>query len=599
VAFMADLYRYLPRLEFNVRAQFEPVSGLIFLNVDFATFCKAGANCVLGTATEGEKELTSAINHEWYHYFQTIANGYQYQYASEMWRTIIELKQEARRPIHSADDSDDDSSEDALRMPRSPDFAKEMQEIDPHFAERMRGIRGLVKETDQAKDWERDPPGSDFSVLSAREPALAQAFDKLWAGTTLPNAEGLSVMHLIEGSAIVYEHAANPSRDGLEDRLAEVWHVHGDMYRRAYEMTQRACGPRALDIILPAAALALRYTNPANAFPFFLEWLNSSLLGSEIAEARRIAERPPGIDSAGPYLGTACDVREKQRDRPDRYQIYDDVLDDLAKRGSGVDEIDLMADPSALLKLPSFPAEMVAKDVPMRGKVGVDELARRLQLGNLVLRTSKLPRYRRDLDQRLSERFQPLRAWLVDPRQGADEYARLAIKSAMRGDLDQGQLHWKTALGIYESIGDKEGISDACFSLGVLYAQRDDFKRADEMYRKSLEVSKDLGNLVGVARAVGNVGGLCYLRHNLDQAELLIREALDIYQRLGLNEGIAMEHLRLGRISQERGDLVQSEELLAKALSIYAEVRNSDLARATKALLEEVRKARHDSEPLA
>jgi tetratricopeptide (TPR) repeat protein len=582
---MSDLARYLPRLEFNIRAQFEPVSGLMFLNVDFATFCRAGVNSLLGKATESDAELTSAINHEWYHYFQSISNGYQYAYTSEMWRAIVQWQQDRpRKPSGNPDD---------LEVIESPEVAEEKGNIqDPNFAKRMRGIQALAQKADRASQWEKNPTAGDLSVLAAEGPELAQAFDKLWAELTLRNADGLSAMDLIEGSAIVFEHTATQGRDGLEERLANVWQVHGDEYRKAYELAKAYCGPRVPEILQPTAALALRYANPAAAFPFFLERLNSSRPGSEIADARRLAEHPPGIESAGPYLGTARDVRESQRDLQDRFSIYDDVLDDLAKRGSDVDEIDLMADPSTLGKLSSFPVQMVANDVPLRGKLDVNELTWRLQLGNLVLRTRKLPRYRRDADQRLSDRLHAPMALLMNPQRGADEYAHLAFESSQIGDLEQAQLHYATALAIYESLGDKAGIANACFALGNLHSNRNDLDRAEEMYRKSLELSRGLEDQAGTARAAGNLGAVYQARRQFDQAELLIREALGIEERLGLKEATAIEYYNLGRISRERGDLVQGEGLLNKALRLYEDAGNSGMARAAKALLEAVHKAR-------
>src|SRR5262249_45386808 len=130
----------------------------------------------------------------------------------------------------------------------------------------------------------------------------------------------------------------------------------------------------------------------------------------------------------------------------DRYDVYDNVLDALAQRGSGVDEIELMTNPASTCALAAFPVQMVAKDTPLRGDLEDSELARRLRLGNLVLRTSKLPRYRRQVQQQLSDRLHPAVTRLIDPRGAGDEYTSLAYKSAQQGDLEQAQLLYDLAL---------------------------------------------------------------------------------------------------------------------------------------------------------
>ncbi|MGB6688603.1 MAG: hypothetical protein WBE76_12250, partial [Terracidiphilus sp.] len=95
---MADLSQYVPRLPFDTLAQFEAVSGLMILNVDLKTFEQSGVNYAANTPTPDDIELYSTINHETYHFFQTVATGYQYAYALEMWQLIeAEGGREVRR----------------------------------------------------------------------------------------------------------------------------------------------------------------------------------------------------------------------------------------------------------------------------------------------------------------------------------------------------------------------------------------------------------------------------------------------------------------------------------------------------------------------
>ncbi|HXN89516.1 MAG TPA: tetratricopeptide repeat protein [Methylocella sp.] len=623
---MPDFSQYLPRLSDNIRAQLEPVSGLLVVDVDTATYGEAFVNWALGTPKEKDLELILAINHETYHYFQTIATGYQYQYVSEMWRTAVKegkrqtYRQWRRRwsdwwlqkafPIFK------------WRSDNKGDYARAMilfrgvaKKLDPaHKSKKedielikknIMGIAAVAGKSFQANQWvrdalerEKDGRPRDVSVVGAQMPSLAQSFKKLWDGVNTPNSDGLSAMDLIEGSAIIYEYALTYGRNGLADRLPSVWEAHGDTYRKAYEVAQKECGARALDIILPAVALALRYSNPPNAYQVFLKTLKSLSQGSEVSEARALADRPPRIPSAGRYLGTALDVWKRQRYWWSRYRIYDDVLNSLEKRAWGVDEIDLLAEPRTSEKVKSFPLLIVTKDGPLAAKLdgsrlNVGELGSRLKLGSLVLRTAMLFRYRREADQLFRDRLHASSIGILDPLQAGNEYGHLGLVYLDRGDLDQAEVMFELALVKYESLVNKEGMARVYYNLGELCARRKDLNRAEEMYRKSLAIFEALEDREMIARASGNLGVVYFTREDWGQAEAMIRRAMAIEEALGL-KGIEIEYFNLGRICRARGDWVKADELLSKALMLHEEAGNGLMARSVQEELAELRKARTD-----
>ncbi len=61
----------LPRLRADTLAQFDPVSGLLVVNIAQDEFLEAFRRFALGNAG-GASVLITSINHEPYHYFQTI-----------------------------------------------------------------------------------------------------------------------------------------------------------------------------------------------------------------------------------------------------------------------------------------------------------------------------------------------------------------------------------------------------------------------------------------------------------------------------------------------------------------------------------------------
>ena len=430
---MADLSYLVPRLPYDTLALFEATSGMMILNVDAKTFMQSGTNYAQNTPTPQDIELYSTINHETYHYFQTLSTGYQYLYVSEIWAALVDAgNSQVRRDAFKR--WKDWITVRAFKLYGLFRFGLTLKTAE---VKRLTGFQALIRDHQQALEKERAAQG-DLSTLAAVSPALARRFDKSWAKVTARGRGDLAAIDLIEGSAIIFEHLLTHGREGLEERLAKVWDDVGTTYRRAFDVAQEICGSRALDIILPATALALRYSDPAAAYPVILKKLNASAPGAEISTARELAARPPRIGAGVRYLGTAADVRERQRGKS-QYHIYDDVLDQLQQRALGFDEIDLLSDRGPAQKVETFPFVMMVKDGPLRtNNLDTEELTRRLVCGSLVLRSQKLPRYRKEAERRLVDRAHAALAQVIDPLQTADEYNRAGPQLSGRGRFRPG-----------------------------------------------------------------------------------------------------------------------------------------------------------------
>ena len=554
---MADISQFVPRLPFDTLAQFEAASGLMFLNLDSEAFMQSGRNFASNTPTPEDIELYSTINHETYHYLQTLATGYQYAYASEVWQLIVD---EAK------------AQEQHESIKRWKGKIKKGLGL-----ERFTGFQNLVNNAQQARVWENDAH-DDLSLIAANFPSLARSFDQLWEKIKAPNADGLSTLDLIEGSAIVFEHLLTHGRGELEDRLAKAWDATGETYRRAFDIAQSVCGPRAIDMVLPATALALRYEKPPEAYPIFLKSLLTSAPGAEISEARAAAAKPPRIPGAGKYLGTALDVRKTQSRLKERYSVYDEVLDNWEKHAWDFDEIELLCDPGPVQRMGSFAVVTVVKEGPIRTSLSLEVLIQRLVCSSLVLRTAKLPRYRRDVEKRLVDRIHPIIGTLVDPLGAADEYNRLGLQYLDEGDPDQAELMMESALSIYRSQQHKQGIAREKYNLGLVYVARNKHDRAQELYRESLAISEKIQDSELIALAAANLGHEYMQVRRLEEAETLIRKALALEESLGLKEGMAIDYANLGKIAFARENFAEARDLLTRSAELYRAVGNDAMA---------------------
>src|SRR5215469_8993502 len=70
-----------PRLDAETEAKFEPASGFLLVNKRFADYMTSANRYGTAEVAESDQQLYSALNHETYHYFQTICTGYVYRYA--------------------------------------------------------------------------------------------------------------------------------------------------------------------------------------------------------------------------------------------------------------------------------------------------------------------------------------------------------------------------------------------------------------------------------------------------------------------------------------------------------------------------------------
>ncbi len=567
---MANISQFVPGLPFDTLAQFEATSGLMFLNMDSEAFMQAGRNFAGNTPTPEDIELFSTINHETYHYLQTLATGYQYTYASEVWRLIV-------------DEANAQEQQETNKRPKE----KTKKGLE---SKRLTGFQRLANNAQQARVWENDAHG-DLSLIAANFPVLARSFDQLWEKIKAPNSDGLSALELIEGSAIVYEHLLTHGRDELEDRLAKAWDATGETYRRAFDIAQSVCGPRALDMLLPATALALRYESPPEAYSFFLKSLHASVPGEEISVARATAAKTPRIPGAGKYLGTALDVRKSQSGNEGRYAVYDDVLDNWEKHAWDFDEIELLSNPGPAQRMGSFAVVMVVKEGPIRSNLSMESLVRRLVCSSLVLRTAKLPRYRRDVEKRLVERIHPIIGTLVDPLAAADEYNLLGLQYLDEGDPDQAELMMNSALSIYESHQFKQGIAREKYNLGLVYVARNKHHRAQELYRESLAISEEIQDAQLIAQASANLGHEYMQVHRLEEADTLIRKALALEESLGLKEGMAIDCANLGKIAFARQEFAEAREMLARSAELYRAVGNDAMAGSIEEAMTEIGRA--------
>lgn len=391
---MTDFSQLIPRLSADTPAKFEELSGLMFVNITLEKMYAAGRLSDAGAASgdtetiisndEDKSKIFAAINHETYHYLQVIATGYQFRYASDVWRTLLRGLVVTQLPWHIRE-----------QVARTRDRWSS-RIFPPWYRERWTGLMALYRAQNRLFRARASAKPSDYSILRPLMPNLYARLDALEARRRARNAQGLSALDLIEASAVVYQFALTFAGEDWRGRLEAEWPIFDDTYRRAFEFARAVCGRRAYDVILPAVALALRYARPADAYLPFVTQLAAAPPGEEAAAARALADKPRTMPGAGRYLGTAWDVRRRQWSFPRLLfpvlRSYDKVLIPLRDRALGVDWFDLLVDPNAAGKLSKIGFGFVFKDRPISADDNETELIARLQMASIRLHSASLPR---------------------------------------------------------------------------------------------------------------------------------------------------------------------------------------------------------------
>jgi len=206
------------------------------------------------------------------------------------------------------------------------------------------------------------------------------------------------------------------ARDRIEAQLAKLPPV----YRALLDATVQRHGDRALELLLPTAALALRYTHLHDAYLPLLALVADSPVGDALAHGRELSDCLPDIPAAGQILGTAVAVHQET----EQYRLYAAILRDLASGRWNADSCAFLADPDAMKLVPRFPLGAFTRD----GYIGIEddkEFAMRTIVMGIVLRLQSRRWDEHDFNEALWQ-------WIQDLHVPRPEEAVAAYRHALR-----------------------------------------------------------------------------------------------------------------------------------------------------------------------
>ena len=380
-----DAHEFIKALRSDQLGLFEPLSGVLLLNVGESEFQEVAVRWSSNTCTEPDVDLIRTINHETYHFMQTVCSGYMYDRECRIFTELMRENEAAENEVES--ESYASVMEDAL---------KDLDPADPE-RQRLMGVAAMIRQHEFLEKLGARAAAGDNSVSGGSFPELFKYLDALAAKENEPNADGLSILSVIEGTAVAHAQLLMGGVSGFDERMAAECSTLPAAYSTLYNVTRATCGDRTAELILPAAAFALMFEQPHQAYLPVLRAFMDAPARDAGQDAAYVAERIESLPGVGTALGTAIDVRKKWP----AYVIYNSVLDSIEAGEWGCDSFWLLAEPAAMNGVPSFPMGFLTRD-GFRG-AGLDRniLIARMFLMSIVLRVKS----RRKLEKAVQERM--------------------------------------------------------------------------------------------------------------------------------------------------------------------------------------------------
>jgi len=366
-----DAHEFIKCLRPDQLGLFEPLSGILLLNVSEDEFQAMAARWSKNECTDSDIDLIRTINHETYHFMQTVCSGYMYK------------RQCAAFSIFNGDSvlSDDAVPADSA----SGQLLKALEGLETASPEyqRLSAVTKLLRQHEDLGKIAANAAPGDNSYFGGAFPKFFAHLAALELAENETNEDGLSILSIIEGTAVAHAQLLMGGTVGFEARMEAECSTLPPVYSALYRVTQGLCGDRTSELLLPAASMALMCERPDRAYIPILRALIDAPSHDVQQDAPVVADRLDSLPGVGTVLGFAVDVRSQYPD----YLVYKPVLDQIESNAWGAHPFWLLADPATMNGVPSFPMGFLTRD-GFRGGGGLDRdiLIARMFLMSVVLR---------------------------------------------------------------------------------------------------------------------------------------------------------------------------------------------------------------------
>lgn len=380
-----DLKTLVKKLPPDQIGQFEPVSGVMVLNIDFQNYRASAQRWADKQTTPADRMLINTINHETYHFVQTSLTGYMFKRAKMLFNTLNQDDNSIVRALDKAEEQANEVLELALKEAGD----------DPSLIKRANDIASITYYHKRTAILHANCPENDHSLAGALMPHFFQYRDDLLQKENELDAHGLSILGVIEGAAVAYAAHLAYDEHSVEQRIEAELVKLPSLYAQSWQILKQQTPQFASELILPISAIALCYQKPNTAFHFILAHFLKSEPTNITSYTEQLFCDLPYIEDAGEILKTARHVRVED----DSYILYDSVLKAWKCEQDDKLAFALLSDPLALNRMDHIPICSTLSDNLMFGQVPAQEAQAKIYIASLILKVTSRRREEKDFQK--------------------------------------------------------------------------------------------------------------------------------------------------------------------------------------------------------
>lgn len=145
----------------------------------------------------------------------------------------------------------------------------------------------------------------------------------------------------------------------------------------------------------------------------------------------------------------------------------------------------------------------------------------------------------------------------------------IGIVSFYSGKNEAAVGYYFSAIEIYQSINDQNGVTDCYIALGSIYYTKSEFDKALSKYNSALKIKQQIKDSLGISRCFTNIGNVFSELGKYKDAIDSYFAALKIKEKLNDIVGQAKCYNNIGHIHYNQESYIKAEEYYKKALEIF------------------------------
>ncbi|HLP12902.1 MAG TPA: tetratricopeptide repeat protein [Flavobacteriales bacterium] len=157
----------------------------------------------------------------------------------------------------------------------------------------------------------------------------------------------------------------------------------------------------------------------------------------------------------------------------------------------------------------------------------------------------------------------------------AQSLNRLGTIYDVRGVIDSANMHFLTALKLFEGLKDKSGIAAVQQNIGVMYYFQGDLEKAQLYYLKAMKLREQTNELDYVAKLLNNLAVIARRNEDYEKSILYHKKALAIKLKFKDRESVASAYSNIATTFLYKRDFDSAIAYIDKSIKINEEIKST------------------------